>query len=337
MTSIEVTTPQELIAALKAARGGEVIAAQGAFGAVNLQGIRPPTQVTVNGTPGAHFERLDLTNCANLHFSSLSCWPLGRVAPPPPKPDGKPGGPAIPYLVSADPTSANIEISHSIFRGRKDSDGHPNWSRADWQAAKIGAILLFCPGGVIRSNKAIGVYFGFIVKGRSSELFDNLVFGFAADGLRVGADNCVAIGNRITDAVRIDGNHPDAFQAFKKGALLRGLVVKDNVVVEWTVRSNNPLRAKLQGIGMYDGPYSDIVIRGNRVAISSPNGIRINAASNLIIRGNHVRHVDRIRGDFPRIMLSNCSGMVDMSNNQAEKFVPATGANNTEPDYNEVY
>ncbi len=329
MANIQVTTAARLIESLQNAEGGDVIEAQGAFGSVSLKGIRPDGPVTVIGNAGAHFERLEMKACMNLHWTGLSCWPLGAVS--------KSGGKAIPYLVTADATSAQIEVSRSIFRGRKDSDGHAGWARQDWQAAKIGAVMLRCPGGVVRSNKAIGVSFGYTIAGRGSELFDNIVFGFSGDGLRVSEDNCVVIGNRVTDAVKIDGNHPDAFQAFKKSGLLKGLVVKDNLIIEWTVRRDNPLRAKLQGLGMHDGPYSDVVIRDNRVACSSYHGIRVNATMNVEITGNRVRHVDGIKGQFPRISVSNCSGRIIVENNEAEKFLTPGGANNRKPNYSESF
>jgi Right handed beta helix region len=324
MATTQITTADDLIARLRDAEGGETFEIQGAFGALALEAVRPERPVTIIGNAGAHFERLAMRNCANLHWTGISCWPLGPVVRT---------GKAIPYLVTANEGSAGIEVARSVFRGRKDSDGHTAWTKAEWQAAKIGAVMLRCPGGVIRSNAAIGVNFGFSIMGPRSEMYDNVVFGFSGDGLRAGADNCVIVGNRVTDAVLIDRNHPDAFQAFKVKGLLRGLVIKDNVMVEWTVRPDNPLRAKLQGISLHDGPYSDVVIRDNKVACSSQHGIRVNATTNVEVTGNLVRHIDGVRGAFPRISLTNCRGRIVMTNNEAERFVPAMGGNNREPNY----
>jgi hypothetical protein len=310
--------------------------AQGAFGAVALAEIRPASTVTIVGTAGAHFEKIDMRGCANLHWTGLSCWPIRSVAELSVNQSGQPGK-AIPYLVMADPASENIELSNCIFRGRKDSDNHASWGPTDWQDAKIGAVILHGPKGIVRSNKAIGVSFGFTVRGASSEIFDNLVFGFSGDGLRVGGDNSVVIGNRVTDAVVIDKNHPDALQAFKPKELLKGLVIKDNVILEWTVRRDNPLRAKLQGIGMHDGPYSDVVIRDNRISSSSYNGIRVHGTTNVELVGNQVRHADGLRGQFPRIRLDGCSGRIIVQNNKAEKFVPPADASNGKPDYSQAW
>lgn len=330
LAEIEVTNAKDLLAALTAAEGGEVITAQGAFGGMKVEGIRPARPVIIRGDLGAHFESILLRNCANLQWTGLSCWPVGAIK----RLAGEGGGgKAIPYLFLADERSSGIEISRSLFRGRKDSDGHTNWSREDWFSAKTGAVALRGERGVIRSNKAIGVYHGFAISGRASEMYDNNVWGFAADGMRVNNDNCVVIANRVADAVNIDGNHPDGLQAFKTDGLMQGLVIKDNVILEWTIRPNNPLRKPLQGIGLHNGPYQDVVIRGNRIASSSANGIRVNRTVNVEVTGNIARHVDGVRGNRPRIWLSNCSGRIVSANNQAEKFVPPGGPGNREPDY----
>ncbi len=332
MTDFTADSADALVSALRKAKGRDTITVSGQFGAVTLKDFRPETAVTIRATkPGAaHFERIDIRGCSNLTLTGLSCWPLGPV----------PAAKAKQYLINADPSSSGIEVTDSIFRGRADSDNHPRWSLADWQAAKIGAVLLRGPKGVIRNCAAIGVQFGYGVSGASSEIFGNLVYGFSGDGLRATDDNCVIIGNRITDAMQIDQNHSDGFQAFKTSGLLNGLVVKDNVLIEWTARPDNPLRAKMQGISLHNGPYANVVVRDNSVSTSAPNGIRLHAVRNLTVTGNRVRNVDGKRGNHPWIHLINCTGEVVVENNQAEMFKLPRGVRgraNIEPDYSVRY
>lgn len=329
MADIDVTTADELQRALQSASGGETLHLKGSFGGLRLEGIRPDRPVTIRGDRGAHFERAILRNCANLRWMALNFWPLDGIK----KVEAAGGGKAIPFLFLADEQSSDIELSHSLFRGREDSDSHTTWSREDWLSAKTGAVSLRGERSVIRSNKAIGVYHGFAISGRASEMYANSVWGFAADGMRVNNDNSVVIANRVADAVNIDGNHPDGLQAFKKDGVMAGVVIKDNLILEWTIRPDNPLRRPLQGIGMHNGPYQDIVIRDNRIASSSTNGIHVNNATNIEVTGNIARNADGKRGNRPRIWLSNCKGRVLSADNQAEKFVPAVGQGNREPDY----
>ncbi len=327
MASEIVTTAADLIKRLKRASGGETILVQGQFGDVTLSGLRKESSVTVAAaSPGAaHFERIWIEGCENLTLAGLSCWPLSPVK----------HSRRRKHLIEADRQSANIEVTGSVFRGRADSDNHTNWTIDDWNEAKISAVFLAGPRCVIRNNVAIGVFFGFFVAGDRSEIFQNTVFGFSGDGLRITGNNCVAIGNRVTDGVRIDGNHPDGFQAFRNRGLLSGLVIKDNIVMEWSIRPDNPLRVKLQGISLHDGPYENIVIRDNSVAVSSPNGIRIHGARNIEVTGNRIRHPDGPHGKFPQLRILNCGGTMIVEDNQAEKFgIPkGIGRRNRKPDY----
>ena len=332
MATHSAETARDLQAALRKAAPRDIIELNGAFGAVTLDGYRPEGAVTIRAAkPGAaHFESLLLSGCANLGFHGLSFWPLGPV----------PESRAKPYLVTAYPDSTGIEIDDCMFRGRADSDNHARWSQADWTAAKIGAVLLRGERSVIRNSAAIGVYFGYGVSGRNSEIFGNLVFGFAGDGLRVTDDNCVAIGNRVTDAMQIDENHSDGFQAFKVKALLNGLVVKDNVFLEWTVRPDNPLRAKMQGISLHNGPYANVVVRDNVVETSTANGIRLNAVKDVEVVGNRVRNANGPNKRHPWIWLGNCSGRMVVENNEAEQFRLNPGVKqrgNRKPDYTARY
>ncbi len=192
------------------------------------------------------------------------------------------------------------------------------------------------PNSVIRDCAAIGVQFGYGVTGRSSEIFNNRVFGFSGDGLRATEDNCVVIGNRITDAMQIDENHSDGFQAFKVGGLLDGTVIKDNVLIEWTVRPDNPLRAKMQGISFHGGPYANVVIRDNAVATRAPNGMNLHAVKNLEVIGNRVRHADGPTAKVPWIRVHQCTGRIVIEDNEAEQFKlqpGVVGRANRRPNY----
>ncbi|MGL4280933.1 MAG: hypothetical protein ACRCS0_11245, partial [Albidovulum sp.] len=195
MTTTTVTDASDLSTKISAAAPGDTILLSGKFGHVRLQGIRPEKTVRIAAAaPGeAHFERLILGGCANLSFSGINFWPLSAVKPSKNKE----------YLVTAFPDSPRIEFDKCVFRGRQDSDDHARWELADWNEAKIGGALLRGSNNVIRNCAAIGVRFGFGVAGPNSELFGNRVFGFAGDGLRATHDNCVVIGNRITDAMQI--------------------------------------------------------------------------------------------------------------------------------------
>lgn len=312
MATTTVTDAQNLGAILGAAAPGDTILLSGKFGDVRLRDIRPEKTVRIAAAaPGAaHFERLVMAGCSNLSFSGINFWPLADVQ----------RSKKNEYLVLAYPECSHIELVQSVFRGRPDSDNHAKWDIEEWNRAKIGAVFLRGPNSVIRNCAAIGVQFGYSVAGVNSEVFGNQIFGFSADGIRATNDNCVVIGNRVTDAMQVDGNHSDGFQAFKVKALLNGLVVKDNVFLEWTVRPDNPLRAKMQGISFHNGPYANIVIRDNFVETTSPNGMNLHAIKNVTVTGNRLRNANGPNRVHPWIRMGDCSGEIVVEGNQAESF-----------------
>jgi hypothetical protein len=333
MATVTVTDPSDLAPRLRSAAPRDQILLSGKFGEVRLSGIRPEAGVTIAAAaPGAaHFEKLLLDDCANLTFTGLQFWPLSPV------PTNKR---LKQYLFTSLPNCTRIEVDKSLFRGRADSDAHATWTLADWNAAKIGAVFLRGPNSVVRNSAAIGVQFGYGVAGRSSEIFNNRVFGFSGDGLRATEDNCVVIGNRITDAMQIDDNHSDGFQAFKTDGLLDGIVIKDNVLIESTARPDNPLRAKMQGISFHNGPYANVVIRDNAVATRAPNGMHLNSVKNLEVIGNRVRYADGPKLKWPWIRVHACSGRIVIEDNQAEQFKlqpGIVGRANRRPDYSQPF
>jgi hypothetical protein len=332
MATTTVTDASDLGAKISAASPGDTILLSGKFGDVRLNDIRPekPVRIAAAAPGAAHFERLVLGGCSNLSFSGINFWPLSDV--PPSKKNE--------YLALAYPECSNIEFAQSVFRGRADSDNHANWSADEWSRAKIGAAFLRGNNCVIRNCAAVGVHFGFSIAGTNSEIFGNRIFGFSSDGIRVTNDNCVVIGNRVTDAMQIDGNHSDGFQSFKIKALLNGMVVKDNVFLEWTVRPDNPLRAKMQGISFHNGPYANIVIRDNAVETTSPNGMNLNNINNLTVTGNRIRNANGRHHNLPWIRMGNCSGDIVVERNQAESFKLQPGVVSRlgqKPDYRSKY
>ena len=114
---------------------------------------------------------------------------------------------------------------------------------------------------IARRCKLVGVNFGLSTLAPQNYFDDNTIFGYSGDGIRLNGDRCEAVRNRITDGVLINSNHPDALQAFgkynstaKTYADLTGLVIEDNEFIEWTIRPNNPLRAKMPMVGRRSVP-----------------------------------------------------------------------------------
>ncbi|PKP85824.1 MAG: hypothetical protein CVT80_00315 [Alphaproteobacteria bacterium HGW-Alphaproteobacteria-2] len=74
-----------------------------------------------------------------------------------------------------------------------------------------------------------------------------------------------------------------------KNGTQSGLLIEGNTIIGWTEDPSHPLRsASFQGIGLFDGPYTDLVIRNNIVAITHVHGIAIAGSINSIVSHNTV-------------------------------------------------
>jgi hypothetical protein len=74
--------------------------------------------------------------------------------------------------------------------------------------------------------------------------------------------------------------------------------------LEWTGRKSHPLRCTLQGIGLFDGTYKDLVIRNNLVAVSSYHGISVYGGDTVTITHNTVVDTFGDSVSFPWILVS---------------------------------
>ena len=312
----------DIIAKLKA--GDKVIKVRkGNLGALAMNGI---------ATAGALIAPEDPTDVATFSSVSVSKSPgIGMttfriVAATGNKNDSSPN-----YLIKSD---GGTILDALTIMSRDDANDCMNWTKADWLAWAWSGIQFTGPGNSATDCSLYGVNFGLSTVAPDNVFSLNYIHGCSADGIRLNGDRCVARRNKATDFVLIDANHPDAIQAFgkynstaKTYADLTGLVIEDNEFIEWTIRPSNPLRAKMQGIGGYNGRWVDAVVRKNRILSSSFTGMTLNNGVNATVTDNYFGHVDKVKADFPRVKV-NGSG-VTFERNQAPKFLMAVSASNT--------
>lgn len=312
----------DIIAKLKA--GDKVIKVRkGNLGALALNGI---------ATAGARIEPEDPFDAATFSAITQSKSPnitirfLNVVPTAGNKNDSSPN-----YLIKAD---GGLWLEQMTIKSRDDADHCMDWAKADWLAWAWSGVQFVGSGNVARGCRLFGVNFGLSTIAPDNDFLSNAIFGVSADGIRLNGDRCRAISNKASDFVLIDANHPDAIQAFgkynstaKTYADLTGLVIEDNEFIEWTIRPSNPLRAKMQGIGGYNGRWVDAVVRKNRILSSSFTGMTLNNGVNATVTDNYFGHVDKVKADFPRVKV-NGSG-VTFERNQAPKFLMAVSASNT--------
>ena len=274
-------------------KGGDTLLLKdGAYGEVSIRENAtfdvPVTIMSLNGK-AAQFDRILLTSdTRNLILRNLSVWPRDPAT-------------GTAYLVRAFDTVTDITLDGLDVRSEEGAGDYMQWDAAKWEARKFSGIMLQGPRGIVIRSNLTAIYHGIVV-GEDSQIIDNVVDGFNGDGMRAFSRSIVR-GNRIFNCVKTDDNHDDGFQSFpRKGtSSTTGLVIDSNIIIEWTGAPDNPVRGKLQGIGLFDGFYDDLTIVNNLVSTTHSHGISVYGARGAKIFNNTVVNTSGLTGPTPYI------------------------------------
>ena len=276
-------------------KGGDTLLLKdGAYGDLSIRKNAafdvPVTIMSLNGK-AAQFDRILLTSdTRNLIFRNLSVWPHDPAT-------------GTAYLVRSFDTVSDITLDGLDVRSEEGAGDYMNWDAAKWDARKFSGIMLQGPRSLVTRSKLTAIYHGIVV-GEDSQIIDNIVDGFNGDGMRAFSRSIVR-GNRILNCVKTDGNHDDGFQSFQRNGTssTTDLVIDSNVFIEWTGAPDHPLRGTLQGIGLFDGPYVNLTIVNNLVAVAHSHGISIYGAKGALVMNNTVVNIRGLSGNVPYIAI----------------------------------
>lgn len=322
-------------AALESGRlraGDKLLLATGDYGRLRISGQRPEGRIEITAAPDSrpHVDGIVVSGSRNLTISGLVVWPPG------PEMSGR-------YLVQVEADTDGINLLGLEIRGAEDAEGFMSWDGPTWkQRVRHGGIGFGGANGVVKGNRLQGVANGISVSGPDVRVEANSVDGFRQDGMRGQGDNGVFVGNRVQNCVKVDGNHDDGFQAWatrrdSTGQKVHtGLVLDGNMILEWTGRPDHPLRCRLQGIGMFNGLYRNVLIRNNLVATRAHHGITVLGGEGVYILNNTVvrAYGETSDGGLPRLTFRPAkSGAVEsaVANNIAMSFaIPKQGKSNVQ-------
>ncbi len=321
----------ELLKSGKVQAGDRILLMGGYYGALNIRNARFSAPVTIEPVPGqiAHAESMTVRASSNLIIQGLKLWALTENHP-------------VNQVVRSYADASNITFNNMDVRAYKDSANYMNWSQATWLANQRSGFFLQGPNVTIQNSRATGVYFGIQTTGANGAILNNIVDGFAGDGMRALGDNSLVQGNKLQNCFQINANHADGFQSFTVDPVTRkagqgvqtGLKIIGNKIVEWTSSSTNPLRCKLQGIGMFDGMFDDLVVQNNLIVSSHYHGITVAGTRRAKIVNNTVVNMTGGTSKYPWIKVTHhkngtLSSDVTIANNIANQVAPlaATIAN----------
>lgn len=324
----------ELLTMLSGAKGGETIVAKdGAYGQININGINPPSSVTVLFEDGAQAESIRLRSSSKIRLDRPQVWPLSFI---PSKTVG---------LIASDAASAEIIVSHADVRGKVDAPDYYNWDLAKWSLNPAFGITLSGVNSSVEDCLVTAADIAISIGGIGSQMVRNKVRGFSQDGLRMvgNGPGWTVKGNDIADAVTITAgvSHSDGFQAWSRipgqaagTGLLSNIVVEDNSFRRWIGPTPIVPQPGMQGIGWHNGAFQDVQMRRNIVWNATPNGANLYNVNNLVLEDNQFYDINRASFGIATIRVQglNCVANRNVSGNQGYPASAVTSGN-TAPDY----
>ncbi|MES2843970.1 MAG: right-handed parallel beta-helix repeat-containing protein [Pseudomonadota bacterium] len=305
----------------KIASGDILKLKDGKHGRVQVSGYKFTTPVVIEAvTPqAAQVDQINVANGASgLTFRNLTVY-------------GQDSDPST--LVTSDATSSNVVFDGLDIRSREHIEDRLSWTASQWVQRSRDGILLFSSNSKVVNCTLTAVKFGISSNGPNSEVVGNRVVDFSADALRAMDFNTIR-GNFVANSFRVDGNHDDGFQSWA-GATgkVDSLTLDGNTILEWTHDPSHPLKSSLEGIGLFDGFYDNLVIRNNVIAVTAHHGIAVYGARNAQIVNNTVVQSGAVIVDYPWIAVfahknGTPSSNVMVANNVAMRFSDSSAKDN---------
>ncbi len=289
-----LTTQAEIIAALKAARGGEAIHFAGDYPAgLTLKGIKCPSRVTLVAR-GARADFIDLIGCENIYVHGLTCYPT-----------------VFPLVDKYRPMfrtrlgSLNCGFIDCRAMGHASGRDYYNWTLAEWQERKVFALMAQSPFTEVVGFKAYGVGFGVAIAADDCILRNSAVFGFSTDGIRCLGDRMQDIGNTTADSFNIDPGHDDGRQSWEDDAdmVLSGVVLHGYTHVDWLYDRPRIFAGISQGSGNFDGMYDGWDVADCTILTDHYHGMTFAGLTNSTIERVHCMTQNNTYPGYPAIRI----------------------------------
>lgn len=236
------------------------------------------------------------------------------------------------YMVRSYTGASNLTFENLDIRSRPDTDAQLDWAAARWTAVAGVGMELRGKNYVVRNCRVSAVHVGIFAVGSGALIENNVVMDFTGDGIKSGGSNSIFRSNLVKNRFKVSATHADGFQAYAP-TVLTNLTLENNIILEWTYAKSHPLRGSLQGIGMFNGYYDNVLIQNNVIATRHYHGITVQGTRHSKILNNTVVNIDGIVDKAPWIRIVGKTSTlpsqdVIVANNVAMQFHGSTDAAN---------
>ncbi len=236
------------------------------------------------------------------------------------------------FIVRSYSGASYLTFENLDVRSRPDTDKQINWTADRWLAAVSVGMELRGKNYIVRNCRVSAVHVGIFAMGGGALVENNLVMDFTGDGLKSGGSDSIFRNNVVKNRFKVSDTHADGFQAYSPG-VMKNLTIEGNSILEWTHSKSHPLRGSLQGIGMFNGYYDNLLIQNNVIATRHYHGITVQGTRQAKIVNNTVVNIDGIVGKAPWIRIVGKTAAlpsqdVIVANNVAMQFQGGTNVVN---------
>lgn len=243
--------------------------------------------------------------------------------------------------------ASHIVLADSEIYGTLDSSA---WDPAAWLAAPNGINSDNATCVSFIRNNLTNLRFGMSIftRGQTSEVtsikalaLNNELRNLSGDFIRPNGSDVTIQGNKAYDgylnAADGDGNHDDFIQgfAYPLGIQYSNVQILNNYFLQ-TTDSSRLYQSDYQGISVFDGNFTNYIIRGNTVLASAYHGIAMYWGEDGIIENNTVLSIYPANGrklwiSVPKSKQGDLSKRIIVRNNVANQIL--ANADNTGVSY----
>lgn len=273
--------------------GDRLLLMNGYHGSITIQDLYQDDPIIVEAAPGhkPQIKNLRCLGASNWIFRGLSISPS--------------------FVEPYEKVSTLVVFENHNFRGPclnstiEDSEifsvvDTSQWTKDDWNNLSCSGISVQADNCVVKNNYLKNVNFGISVSGKNAKIIGNTIENFAGDGLRGLGDYGLFEDNLVMNCYAINSNHDDGFQSWSVGSdgqvgtgEVKGVILRGNMIINYT-DPNQPFRGTLQGIGCFDGFYTDWVVENNVIITDHWHGITFLGARNVKIINNTVVDINEV-------------------------------------------
>lgn len=271
--------------------GDLILLKSGDHGSIAITNMYNSDFITVAAAPGAVpvIDKLALVSSAKWMFQGITFQGMATAAT-----GAKTVTASSALLVSTgygdwEGATSDIVFDNDTFQTAASTSG---WTDFDWLSKPYSYALRISGACTsVSSSHFQNVLNGIAVAAEKALIQGNVIEKFSNDAMDILASNMLVQGNTIKNGLNTlsDPWHADGIQGWS--AISNGVTATNtNVTIDSNtiIKTGDPKTTYMQGISLFDGKWSNLVVQNNVVAVNTWNSIAIYGAQNAMVMNNTV-------------------------------------------------